>query len=749
MLAMSTTASVLRFEGLELDLGRGALREANGKDIPLRPKSFALLRLFVENAERLLDRDMINRAIWPDVTVTDESITQCVRDVRRAIGDSRQHLLKTVPRRGYIFEAKVTNERLQTPAQATGTMPLAETPSNLASVASFRGSNTGAVMAVNKSTSDSSLDRRKLIAVMYADMVGYSRLIGLDDVGTVQRLRLLRRDLIDPAILEHGGILMQTGGDSLLVAFDSIEGAVRCAAKVQQQTSTHDEDQKPDRRIRFRIGINIGDVLRDGTDLHGDGVNVAVRLQAECPPGGICVSRTVRDHLQHRPDLAFKALGELRLKNISRPVEAYILCIDLSSAAAMDQRLPTRGNIDAPLLPDKLSIAVLPFANLSGEPGQDYFVDGIVEDIILALSRVRWILVIARNSSFTYKGKSIDVRQVGRELGVRYLLEGSVRKVGRRVRVTAQLIDALSGAHVWVERFDAALEDIFELQDLVASGVVGQVAPKLRLTEAEHAHLRPVNSFHAYDLYLHAMHEIRQYTAASISKAVALLKQAMAVEPSYAHAAALIADCRVTMQSQGWRTLSDEEIAETINLARQAIEWGKDDPDALCWASLSLSYFTHDRITAANLIDRALELNANCAHAWRARAWVHCQEGQANAAIASFDRALRLNPLDPMGGLTKGGLALAYFVLGNYKVASVWADRSLSDFPGFMIAIRVKVAACAHMGQLREARDWLRRLLELQPDLTIRRWRELVSALASDVRNGLEQGLRIAGLPED
>ena len=278
-------------------------------------------------------------------------------------------------------------------------------------------------------------DRRKLIAVVYADMVGYSRLIGLDDAGTLQRLRALRDNLIDPAIEEHGGRIVQTGGDFLLMVFDSIDGAVRCAMKVQEQVPVQDRDQPPDRAIRFRIGINIGDAIADGTDLHGDAVNVAARLQAECPPGGICVSRPVRDHVRGRLDLAFEELGALNLKNIARPVEAFVMQPGRCRASARNMSdMQCVDGLDMLALPDRPSIAVLPFTNMSGDPEQEYFADGMADDIITEFSRSRWLFVIARNSSFTYKGRAVDVKQVARELGVRYVLEGSVRRSGALTR---------------------------------------------------------------------------------------------------------------------------------------------------------------------------------------------------------------------------------------------------------------------------------------------------------------------------
>ena len=388
---------------------------------------------------------------------------------------------------------------------------------------------------------------RKLLAVVYADMVGYSRLIGLDDAGTLRRLRTLRRALIDPAIRDHGGQIVQTGGDLLLVAFDSIDGAVRCAVKVQQQVPVYDGDQPPDRRIRFRIAINIGDVIPDGTDLHGDGVNIAARLEAASPVGGICVSRTVRDHVHGRLDLAFERVGELTLKNIARPVEAFVLRLDPAAETSEVSKLTSTpldaGLFNAPRLsavplklPDKPSIAVLPFQNMSGDPEQEYFADGITEDITTALSRLRWFFVIARNSSFTYKSKIVDVRLIAQELGVRYVLEGSVRKSGDRLRITAQLIDAATGNHIWAQRYDRQVADIFALQDEITSNVVATIEPQLYAAEDIRAkHKRP-EKLNAWDCVARALSLTMKVTKHDNAAAQDLLKKAIAIDPSYAQA---------------------------------------------------------------------------------------------------------------------------------------------------------------------------------------------------------------------
>jgi len=335
---------------------------------------------------------------------------------------------------------------------------------------------------------------RRLAAILAADVVRDSRLMGADEEGTLERLKALRRELVDPKIAEHRGRIVKTTGDGMLVEFASVVDAVRCAVEVQQAMPERNAGAGADNRIELRIGINLGDVIVEGEDLYGDGVNIAARIEALADAGGVFVSNTVHDNFRDRLPFVFEDLGEQQVKNIARPVGIYRVC-DAGSKAAAAPALP---------LPDKPSIAVLPFANMSGDPEQEYFADGMVEAIITALSRIRWLFVIARNSTFTYKGQAIDVKQVGRELGVRYVLEGSVRKAGGRVRITAQLIDAANGAHLWADRFDGSLEDVFELQDQVAISVAGVIEPALQAAETARLGARPTADLTAYDAFLRA-----------------------------------------------------------------------------------------------------------------------------------------------------------------------------------------------------------------------------------------------------
>jgi adenylate cyclase len=400
-------------------------------------------------------------------------------------------------------------------------------------------------------------------------------------------------------------------------------------------------------------------------------------------------------------------------------------------------------------LPDKPSLAVLPFQNLSGDPEQEYFVDGVVEEIITAISRLPWLFVIARNSSFTYKGRAVDVKQVGRELGVRYVLEGSMRKSGNRVRITGQLIDTTTGAHIWADRFDRALDDIFELQDQVASSVVGAIEPRLRQSEIERARRKPTESLDAWDLYLRALALRYQYTEESMREAIALLERALAIDPSYAPAAALIGSCRLNQKAHGLGQASDADVGEAVRLARRAIEAGKDDPDALWMAAHTLSFFTGEHATAANVVDRALTLNPNSAHAWLVRGMLSNMQNRPDEAIAAIEHGMRLSPLDPLRRGFTMMTAAAHFAAGRYEEAIEWADRTLAAQPGYRAAMRFRAASCAYLGRIEESRDWLSRMLRLEPGLTIARVKASAPPFPPEFLARYVGGLRKAGLPEE
>jgi adenylate cyclase len=563
--------------------------------------------------------------------------------------------------------------------------------------------------------------------------------MGADEEGTLAALKAIRRELGDPKIAEHRGRIVKTTGDGLLVEFASVVDAVRCAVELQRQMALRSDNVPNERRIEFRIGINLGDIIIDEHDIYGDGVNVAARLEALAEPGGICVSRVVRDQVRDKLDFGFEDLGEQQVKNIARPVRVYR--IPLAETARTRAPLP---------LPDKPSLAVLPFQNMTGDAEQDYFVDGIVEEITTAISRLPWLFVIARNSSFTYKGRAVDVKQVARELGVRYVLEGSVRKAGNRVRITGQLIDTASGAHIWADRFDGALDDIFELQDQVASGVVGAIEPKLRSAEIERAIRKPTESLDAYDLHLRALAEFRKWTPEGWREAIDLLGRALAIDPRYAPAAGLFAWCRVLqLTNRAMATPWEEDLAEGVRFARRAIEAGNEDPDALWMGGWTILVLGRDHTAGLSAIEHALALNPNSALAWTFFGWAQSLSNRSAMAIEALERAMRLSPLDPLRWAFYAGLAFAHFAAGRCKEAIEWADRALHAQPRMPAVVEIKAAACARLGLLEDAHACVRRYCELRPGATIAGLRARLSGVPSpELLAAVIDGLRKAGLPE-
>jgi TolB-like protein/class 3 adenylate cyclase len=435
---------------------------------------------------------------------------------------------------------------------------------------------------------------RRLAAIMAVDVVGYSRLMGTDEEGTLAGLKAIRRELSDPKIAEHRGRIVKTTGDGLLVEFASVVDAVRCAVEVQQGMAGRNADVPDDKRIEFRFGIHQGDIIIDDGDIFGDGVNLAARLEGLAAPGGICVSRVVRDEIRDKLDFAFDDMGEQHLKNIARPMRVFAVNIGSRASRPAAAGTGVIGPITEPpplALPDKPSIAVLPFQNMSGDPEQEYFADGMVEEIITALSRIGWLFVIARNSSFTYKGKAVDIKQVGRELGVRYVLEGSVRKAANRARITAQLIDAMNSAHLWANRFEGSLEDIFDLQDQVTASVVGTIAPRLEQAEIVRSKRKPSQSLDAYDYYLRgiaALHALFAGSRESVEEALQLFYRAIELDREFATPYGMAAWCYVLRQNYGWVTAHAEERVELGRLAREAVRLAKDDAVALVFGRIRI-----------------------------------------------------------------------------------------------------------------------------------------------------------------
>jgi len=547
---------------------------------------------------------------------------------------------------------------------------------------------------------------RRLAAILAADVAGYSRLIETDEEGTLGRLRGLRAEVIDPKIAGHRGRIVKTTGDGLLVEFASVVDAVRCAAELQADLAEGNAALPPDRRIEFRIGINMGDIVVEDGDIFGDGVNVAARLESLAEPGGICVSARVREDTAGKLDLAFEDMGEQALKNIARPVRAHRVMTAAGSA-------PTPAS-SGPPLPDKPSIAVLPFANLSGDPEQEYFADGMVEEIITALSRIRWLFVIARNSSFTYKGQAVDVKRVGRELGVRYVLNGSVRKAGGLVRITAQLIDALSGSHLWADRFDGSLEDVFELQDKVAVNVAGVIEPTLQVAEIRRATNRPTSDPTAYDLYLRAVPLWASHEKEPIMQALGLLGRAIERDLHYGPALGLAALCHQLLATSDWTNDTETHRREGINLARQALRCAPDDPDVLANAAVVLGSLGEDIDVAIGSIDRSLALNPSFARGWVWSARLRNFAGQPDLAIEHFQTSLRLSPRDRMGTFSLP-LGTAYFLKRKFAEAAAILLAALEQAPSLPVGYQLLASSYAHLGRLDEARALVERLRAITP----------------------------------
>jgi TolB-like protein/class 3 adenylate cyclase len=593
---------------------------------------------------------------------------------------------------------------------------------------------------------------RRLAAILAADVVGYSRLMGVDEVGTLRALKAIRRDLADAAIADRRGRVVKTTGDGILIEFPSVVDAVTCAVYIQRAMVSWNASVPNDKRIVFRMGINIGDIIIEDEDIFGDGVIVAVRLEALCEPGGLCISKSARDQVRDKLPFNLHDLGEQEVKNIARPIRVFSLSRTEISELPEEQPSQAAELKDNPAiesksraLPNKPSLAVLPFENLSGDPEQEYFADGIVEDITTALSRLSWLFVIARNSSFTYKGRPRNVKQVG-ELGVRYILEGSVRKAGNRVRVAGQLIDARTGAHLWADRFEGALQDIFDLQDQVTASVVGAITPKLEQAEIERATHKPTESLDAYDHYLRAMASYYRWTREGTDEALRLSRRAIELDPNFASAYGLAARCYCWCKVNDWLTDRKQDIADAERLARRAVELGKDDALALCSGGFALALVAGDLEGGATFIDRALLLNRNLALAWHFSGHVRIFLGEPEIAIGQFEQAMRLSPFDPLISRMRASKATALFFAGRYEEASSCADMVLREQSNDLRALRIAVVSNALAGRLHDARKALAHLRQIQPALQIAKLEDSMPLCRTEDVARYVEGMRKAGL---
>jgi TolB-like protein/class 3 adenylate cyclase len=585
---------------------------------------------------------------------------------------------------------------------------------------------------------------RRLAAILAADVAGYSRLMETDEEGTLAALKAIRRELGDPKIAAHRGRIVKTTGDGLLVEFASVVDAMRCAVEVQRGMAERNAEVPQEKRIEFRIGIHQGDILVEDGDIFGDGVNIAARLEALAEPGAICVSARVQEDAAGKLDLTFEDMGEQQLKNIARPVRVYRVQREdplpnppphAGEGSARSGRARPAASLP---LPDKPSIAVLPFANMSGDPDQEYFADGMVEEIITALSRIRWLFVIARNSSFTYKGQNVDVKQVGRELGVRYVLEGSVRKAGVQVRITAQLIEAETGTHLWADRFDGLLEDVFELQDKVAISVAGVIEPALQAAETARSVRRPTTDLTAYDLYLRA-YAMVVASSAQLPDALCLLEQAIARDPHYGPALAWAAYCHMRLASDGRSDDPGTHRRKSVDFARRALDARGDDPTVLANAAFALGILGENIGAMIAQVDRALALNPSFARGWHISGTLRVCAGELDLAIEHCERALRLSPHSRVGAPSLAIIGAAHLFARRFDEAEPKLLLAIQQDPYFTYSYGYLAACYAYMGRSSEAREALSRLQAIAPHFS-----DTSFYRNPEHRKLLEDGLRLA-----
>lgn len=583
---------------------------------------------------------------------------------------------------------------------------------------------------------------RRLAAILAADIAGYSRLMTANEEATLRQLKAHRKELVDPKILEHRGHIVKTTGDGMLVEFVSVVDAVRCAVDIQRAMIERNAGLPVERRIQFRVGINVGDIISDDNDIYGDGVNVAARLEALAEPGGVCVSRNVHDQVRDKLGFTFVDMGEQTVKNIVRPIGVHR--IEFLDKAGPSVAISTSAvSIVEMAGSDRPSLAVLPFTNIGGDPEQEYFADGISEEIITGLSKLRWFFVIARNSSFAYKGKAVDVKHVARELGVRYILEGSVRRGGNRLRITAQLIDALTGNHVWADRYDGDLTDIFALQDEITTKVVAAIEPRLLEAEGIRLRGRSPEDLGAWEMVIHSNSLFWRLTKGEGEAAILMLTQAVKRYPDYAPAHSTLAFMLLVSGYLGWN-VTGPQVNQAATLAARAAELDDSDP----WAHLALGFvaFVKRRTDeATEEFERALALNPNFAAAHGYLGWALAFDGRLEQAIAHLDLAIRMSPNDPQNAIFNTGFAVAHYLSGRYAEAVVFARKALQQRSGFTAGHRIYVASLAQAGQIDEAHAALARLKEMHSDLSIH-WIEKHVPYTFGPMAKFVEGMRMAGL---
>jgi adenylate cyclase len=587
------------------------------------------------------------------------------------------------------------------------------------------------------------ITQRRLAAIVSTDVVGYSRLMGADEAGTLARMKGYRRDLWNPLIEKHGGRVVGTAGDSLLIEFSSAVAAVQSSIEVQEGMAAGEAASPDDKKMLLRVGINIGEVVVDGDDIYGDGVNVAARLQTLAPPGGICISGKVHDEIEGKLTADFADAGPQQVKNIERPIQVWQW--PASEVASGAETKPANAAASPP--PVKPSIAVLPFDNMSGDPEQEFFSDGMSEDLITGLSKIPWFYVVARNSTFVYKNRAVDVKTVARDLGVRYVLEGSVRKAGNRLRITAQLIDAATNNHVWAERFDREIEDIFAIQDEVVEAIVGAVAPEFLTFEAKRAQRKDPHQLDAWECMIRGRALVEKLGREEVAQARQLFERALQLVPDGSFGAADLAMVHWLEYYYRWSEDPDRSLREMVACAEKAVEADGDDPWSLTMLGLARGIAAGRWDDVLSPIERALTRNPNFAPAVALKGFVLALRGDVEEAVDHMLEAKRLSPHDPFMGFWLMGLYWAYYMLGDYAAATDAALRGIRLAPQNPTYRRQLAASLAMEGKLDEAKASIATYLELEPNHTMADAAK-VPTRRPEHRERFLEGLRLAGLPE-
>ena len=586
---------------------------------------------------------------------------------------------------------------------------------------------------------------RRLAAVLAADVAGYSRLMGRDEERTLANLKSFRKTLVDPAIAAHRGRIVKTTGDGMLAEFASAVDAARCAVEVQRSMAAQNADVPQDIRIEFRIGIHVGDIIIDDNDIFGDGVNIAARLEGIAESGGICISDDAHRQIRGKIDIAFDDIGEQTLKNIAEPMRAWHIRLTNEAAPAI-RSSPPPVRVQDLTLPDKPSIVVLPFDNMSAEAGQDYLADGIVEAITAALSCIRSFFVIARSSAFTYKGRATNARDIGKELGVAYLLEGSVQKAGNRLRIIVQLIETEGGAHVWSSRFDGAIDDFFDLEDRITEQVAGALQPSIRIAEIERSRRKRPQDLSSYDFTMRAMPHVWALEKDESAKALELLEKALAIDPAYPLALSLAGWCHAQRSVYNWAEDIAVSQAMARSLAERAAEMSVDDPIILAVLG-AVHTFIRNHGTARVLLERAVTLDPNAAWAWSRLGWIENYTDQPQKAIGSFERALRLSPIDPMNFNNYVGIGSAHEVAQEYDKAALFYRRALEERPNASWIYRHLASSLSGAGRIEEAKQALAEMMRYYPDLTVSKFKQAM-VFSTVPLNRMAENLRKLGLPD-